>query len=75
MYLIVYYHNITENLKPCMISNSTFTVLVLIKRKIQFSQGNSKIAVVISITHQIFRRAKAKYYAHVHFLCKYVISN
>ena len=40
------------------------SVLVLIERKIQFTQGNSKIAVVLSDAHRIFKHAHSRNYTH-----------
>ena len=36
------------------------TVFVLIERKIQFTQGNSKIAVVLNDAHRIFAQAHGR---------------
>ena len=38
----------------------TTTVFMLKKHKIQFTQGNSKIVVILNNAHQIFRRARCR---------------
>ena len=40
------------------------TVFVLIECKIQFTQGNSKIAVVLNNAHRIFRQAHGRNFTH-----------
>ena len=39
-------------------------MFTLIKRKIQFTQGNSKIAVILINADRIFRRAQCRNFTH-----------
>ena len=45
---------------------TVYTVFTLIKRKIQFTQGNSKnlIAVILNNAHRIFRRVRCRNFTH-----------